>query len=42
MMVGHEINTNKYKKNKIENENFLKINNLSRPAQNQFSVELKI
>ena len=41
MMVGHEINTNKYKKNKIENENVLKINNLSRPAQNQFSVELK-
>ena len=41
MMVGHEINTNKYKKNKIENENLLKIDNLSRPAQNQFSVELK-
>ena len=41
MMVGHEIDDNNPKKRKINKENNLKINSLSRSAGNQFSVSLK-
>ena len=41
MMVGHEIDDNNPKNRKINKENNLKINSLSRPSESQFSVSLK-
>ena len=41
MMVGHEVIDTNNKKLKIDNNNSLLINELSRPAETQFSVSLK-
>ncbi len=41
MMVGHEIDDNNPKNRKINKENNLRINSLSRPSESQFSVSLK-
>ena len=41
MMVGHEIDDNNPKKRKINKENNLRVNSLSRPSESQFSVSLK-
>ena len=41
MMVGHEIVDNNPKNRKINKENNLRINSLSRPSESQFSVSLK-
>ena len=41
MMVGHEIDDNNPKNRKINKENYLRINSLSRPSESQFSVSLK-
>ena len=41
MMVGHEVKDHTSKKKITKSNNLLNINNLSRPAENQFSVSLK-
>ena len=41
MMVGHEIDDKNPKNRKINKENNLRINSLSRPSESQFSVSLK-
>ena len=41
MMVGHEIDDNNPKNRKINKENNLRVNSLSRPSESQFSVSLK-
>ena len=41
MMVGHEIDDSNPKNRKINKENKLRINSLSRPSESQFSVSLK-